>query len=75
MMEVPTFHWCMPISTLLFSTQKHKPVCNGNDGGIFFAPDKNNLASTTAIGMRNKRFNVTHSTGTLNPSLHLPMKI
>ncbi|WP_080778822.1 T9SS type A sorting domain-containing protein [Chryseobacterium phocaeense] len=54
---------------LVFNPKNPNQFVMGNDGGIFFAPDKNNLASTTAVGMRNKRFNVTQFYhGTLNPS-------
>ncbi|REC79969.1 glycosyl hydrolase [Chryseobacterium elymi] len=54
---------------LVFNPKNPSQFVMGNDGGIFFASNKNNLASATAIGMRNKRFNVTQFYhGTLNPS-------
>lgn len=54
---------------LVFNPRNTSQFIMGNDGGIFLASNKNNLANTTAIGMRNKRFNVTQFYhGTLNPS-------
>ncbi|MDP9961735.1 T9SS type A sorting domain-containing protein [Chryseobacterium lathyri] len=54
---------------LVFNPKNPSQFVMGNDGGIFFASNKDNLASTTAVGMRNKRFNVTQFYhGTLNPS-------
>ncbi|WP_185289924.1 T9SS type A sorting domain-containing protein [Chryseobacterium lactis] len=54
---------------LVFNPRNPNQFVIGNDGGIFFASDKNSLATTTALGMRNKRFNVTQFYhGTLNPA-------
>jgi len=54
---------------LVFNPKNPSQFVMGNDGGIFFASNKDNLATTTAVGMRNKRFNVTQFYhGTLNPS-------
>ncbi|PKF74559.1 T9SS type A sorting domain-containing protein [Chryseobacterium sp. PMSZPI] len=41
----------------------------GNDGGIYFAANKNNIASTTGFEMRNTRYNVTQFySAMLNPT-------
>lgn len=54
---------------LVFNPQNPNQFVMGNDGGIFFAADKNNLANTTAVGMRNQRLNITQFYhGTLNPT-------
>lgn len=54
---------------LVFNPQNTDQFVMGNDGGIFFASNKNNLANGNAVGMRNKRFNVTQFYhGTLNPA-------
>lgn len=54
---------------LVFNPKNPSQFVMGNDGGIFFASNKDNLAATTAVGVRNKRFNVTQFYhGTLNPS-------
>ena len=54
---------------LVFNPNNPSQFVMGNDGGIFFAADKNNLAGATAVNMRNKRFNVTQFYhGTLNPT-------
>lgn len=53
---------------LVFNPKDPNQFVMGTDGGIFFAANKNNLASNSAIGKRNKRFNVTQFYhGTLNP--------
>ena len=54
---------------LVFNPKNPNQFVLGNDGGIFFAADKNNLANTTAVGKRNKKLNITQFYhGTLNPS-------
>ena len=54
---------------LVFNPKNPDQFVMANDGGIFFTANKNNLANTTAVGMRNKRFNVTQFYhGTLNPT-------
>lgn len=54
---------------LVFNPKNSNQFVLGNDGGIFFAADKNNLANTSAVGRRNKKFNITQFYhGTLNPS-------
>lgn len=54
---------------LVFNPKNTDQFVMGNDGGIFFAANKNSLASTSAIAMRNRRFNITQFYhGTLNPT-------
>lgn len=54
---------------LVFNPKNPNQFVMGNDGGIFFAANKNSLTSTSAIGMRNKRLNITQFYhGTLNPT-------
>ncbi|MDF2830962.1 WD40/YVTN/BNR-like repeat-containing protein [Chryseobacterium indoltheticum] len=54
---------------LVFNPKNLNQFVMGNDGGIFFAADKNNLANNSAIGVRNKRLNITQFYhGTLNPT-------
>lgn len=54
---------------LVFNPKNPNQFIMANDGGIFYAANKNSLANTTAIGMRNKRLNITQFYhGTLNPT-------
>ena len=54
---------------MVFNPKNPSQFVLGNDGGIFFAPNKNNLANATAVEVRNKRFNITQFYhGTLNPT-------
>ena len=54
---------------LVFNPKNPNQFVMGNDGGIFFAANKNNLASSIAVGMRNRRLNITQFYhGTLNPT-------
>lgn len=48
---------------------KNSSVIFGNDGGIYYAPDKNNITASGAIAVRNARYNTTQFyTGYLNPT-------
>ena len=54
---------------LAFNPKNPNQFIMANDGGMFFAADKNNLASSTAVGIRNKKLNITQFYhGTLNPT-------
>ena len=54
---------------LVFNPKNPDQFVMANDGGIFYTANKNNLANTTAVEMRNKRFNITQFYhGTLNPT-------
>lgn len=54
---------------LAFNPKNPNQFIMANDGGIFYAANKNSLASSSAVGMRNKRLNITQFYhGTLNPS-------
>lgn len=54
---------------LVFNPKNPDQFVMGNDGGIFFTADKNNLANTSAVGVRNKKLNITQFYhGTLNPT-------
>ncbi len=54
---------------LVFNPKNPNQFVLGNDGGIFFAADKNNLTNRIAVGKRNKKLNITQFYhGTLNPS-------
>ncbi len=54
---------------LVFNPKNPNQFVMANDGGIFYTANKNNLANTTAVEMRNKRFNITQFYhGTLNPT-------
>lgn len=54
---------------LVFNPKNPDQFVMGNDGGIFFAANKNSLASTSAVAMRNRRLNITQFYhGTLNPT-------
>lgn len=54
---------------LAFNPKNPNQFIMANDGGMFFAADKNNLANSTAVRIRNKRLNITQFYhGTLNPT-------
>lgn len=54
---------------LVFNPKNPNQFVLGNDGGIFFTPDKNTLTGSNAVQMRNNRFNITQFYhGTLNPT-------
>lgn len=54
---------------LVFNPKNPNQFVMANDGGIFFAPDKNSLTGNSAVEMRNKRLNITQFYhGTLNPT-------
>ena len=54
---------------LVFNPKNPDQFVMANDGGIFYTANKNNLANTSAVEMRNKRFNITQFYhGTLNPT-------
>lgn len=54
---------------LVFNPKNPNQFVLGNDGGIFFAPNKNTLTGLSSVQMRNNRFNITQFYhGTLNPS-------
>lgn len=44
---------------IVFNPQNPNQLVFGNDGGIYFAPDRTNIASDNGIGVRNARYNVT----------------
>lgn len=53
---------------IVFNPKNANQIAFGNDGGIYFAGNKNNLASAAAITARNTRYNTTQFyTGKLNP--------
>lgn len=68
-LQVPTVH--ADQHTIVFNPFNNyatNQMLFGNDGGIYFAPNKNSLASTTSIAARNTRYNVTQFYGAvLNP--------
>lgn len=54
---------------IVFNPKNPGQILFGNDGGIFFAANKNSLNTTSSIPMRNTRYNVTQYYGaTLNPA-------
>lgn len=55
---------------IVFNPTQPNQILFGNDGGVFLAPDKNNIiGSATSSQMRNSRFNVTQFyDGKLNPA-------
>lgn len=54
---------------LVFNPKNPNQFVMGNDGGIFFAANKNNLAASNTVQMRNKKLNITQFYhGTLNPT-------
>lgn len=55
--------------TLLFNPKNTNQMISGNDGGIFFIADKNNIGVTGGIQVQNTRYNVTQFyRATLNPT-------
>ena len=51
-----------------FNSYATNQMMFGNDGGIFFVANKNNIASTTGFSVRNRRYNVTQFySAMLNP--------
>ncbi len=53
---------------LVFNPKNPNQFVMGNDGGLFFTPDKNVLNTRTAVQMRNNKLNITQFYhGTLNP--------
>ena len=53
---------------LLFNPKNSNQMISGNDGGIYFVADKNNIANTTGFAMQNNRYNVTQFyRASLNP--------
>lgn len=44
---------------IIFNPRNANEMLFGNDGGVFYASNKSNFASSTAVGMRNNRYNVT----------------
>lgn len=69
-LQVPTVH--ADQHTIIFNPFNNyatNQMLFGNDGGIYFAPNKNSLASTSSIAARNTRYNVTQFYGAvLNPT-------
>ncbi|GAB0157374.1 hypothetical protein CHRYSEOSP005_26470 [Chryseobacterium sp. Alg-005] len=69
-LQVPTVH--ADQHTIVFNPFNNyatNQMLFGNDGGIYFAPNKNSLSSTTSIAARNTRYNVTQFYGAvLNPT-------
>lgn len=54
---------------LVFNPRNANQFIMANDGGIFFAANKNSLGNSNAIGIRNKKLNITQFYhGTLNPT-------
>lgn len=52
-----------------FNNYSTNQMMFGNDGGVYFAANKNSLAATSTIAARNTRYNVTQYYGaTLNPT-------
>lgn len=53
---------------LLFNPKNSNQMISGNDGGIYFVADKNNIATTAGFSMQNTRYNVTQFyRASLNP--------
>lgn len=68
-LQVPTVHADQhAIVFNPFNNYATNQMLFGNDGGIYFASNKNSLATTTSIAARNTRYNVTQFYGAvLNP--------
>lgn len=54
---------------IVFNPKNTSQIAFGNDGGIYFCSNKTNIATTTGIPVRNRRYNVTQFyDAKLNPS-------
>ncbi len=54
---------------LVFNPKNSKQMISGNDGGIYFVPDTDNIGTSAGFVLRNTKYNATQFyRGTLNPT-------